>query len=63
MFEIGKVSDTCKSLEELQDKAKWWLEHDNQREQAAARAQQRILRDYGYQAYAQKLMAVVQNAK
>ena len=63
VFEIGKEIDTWKSLEELQDKAKWWLEHDNQREQAAARAQQRILRDYGNQAYAQKLMAFVQNAK
>ena len=63
VFEIGKEIDTWNCLEELQDKAKWWLEHDNQRKQAAARAQQRILQDYGNEAYARKLIAFVQNAK
>ena len=59
IFEIGKEIDTWSSLDELKEKAQWWLAHDQQRAQAAARAQQRILADYGNEAYARKLVEFV----
>jgi hypothetical protein len=56
IFEIGKEIDTWETLDELKDKATWWLNHDVEREEAARRAQHRILRDYGNEAYANKLV-------
>ena len=58
-FQIGKEIDTWETLEEVIDKAAWWLRHDSQREEAARRAQRRILRDYGNEAYARKLIQFV----
>lgn len=59
IFEIGSEIDTWKTVEELRDKAKWWLAHDREREQAARRAQRRIFREYGNVAYARKLVEFV----
>jgi hypothetical protein len=56
IFSIGTEIDTWRTLEELQDKAKWWLAHDREREQAARRAQERIFQGYGNLAYARKLV-------
>ncbi|MDA0745710.1 MAG: glycosyltransferase [bacterium] len=61
IFEIGKEIDTWTTLEELHDKATWWLRHDEEREEAARRAQQRILKEYGNEAYAQKLLEFVKD--
>ena len=59
VFEVGKEIDTWRSIEELQEKAKWWLEHDEEREKAARRAQERILKEYSNEAYVEKLMEFV----
>lgn len=59
IFEIGKEIDTWETLDELADKARWWLAHDDKRRDAARRAQQRILENYGNQAYASKLLTFV----
>jgi len=55
IFELGQEIDTWQTLDELKDKAKWWLNHDRQRQAAAKRAQQRIISEYGNLAYARKL--------
>ena len=60
VFEIGTEIDTWQTLEELQDKATWWLAHDQEREQAARRAQERILQEYGNVTYARKLVEFVE---
>jgi hypothetical protein len=59
IFDIGEEIDTWETLEELKDKAAWWLRHDDERQAAARRAQERILRDYGNEAYARKLVQFV----
>jgi hypothetical protein len=61
IFDIDKEIDTWETLEELQDKAQWWLAHDQKRQQAAKRAQQHILQDYGNLAYAEKLIKFVED--
>ncbi len=59
IFDIGTEIDTWTTLEELREKARWWLAHDTEREQAAARAQERVLKEYGNAAYARKLSEFV----
>ena len=59
VFEVGTEIDTWTDLEELGQKARWWLEHDAERNNAAARAQDRILKEYGNVAYARKLSEFV----
>jgi len=59
IFEIGKEIDTWETLDELKDKATWWLRHDAEREEAARKAQERVLREYGNEAYARKLAQFV----
>ena len=59
IFDVGTEIDTWADLDELQQKARWWLEHETQRKNAAARAQDRILREYGNVAYARKLTEFV----
>ena len=59
IFDIGREIDTYEGLEELRDKARWWLAHDEERQRAARRAQERILAAYGNTAYAQKLVDFV----
>ena len=62
IFEIGTEIDTWQTAEELQEKAKWWLAHDRQREQAAKRAQTKILDQFSNVAYAEKLMHLVMSS-
>ena len=59
LFDVGKEIDTWLTLEEMKDKAKWWLAHDRQREEAGKRAQRRMMSEYGNVAYARKLAAFV----
>ncbi|MEE2658739.1 MAG: glycosyltransferase [Candidatus Latescibacterota bacterium] len=59
VFDIGTGIDTWESVEELTDKARWWLAHDEERQRAARSAQQRILCDYGNGAYVQELLRFV----
>ncbi len=59
VFDIGTEIDTWTDLEELRHKARWWLEHDTHRKNAATRAQDRILKEYGNAAYARKLSEFV----
>ena len=59
VFDIGSEIDTWMTREELQDKARWWLAHDEAREAAGRRAQARILGSYGNVAYARKLLEFV----
>lgn len=59
IFDIGEEIDTWETLDELKDKASWWLRHDEKREAAARRAQERILREFGNEAYARKLVDFV----
>jgi hypothetical protein len=61
IFEIGSEIDTWKSVEELRDKAVWWLAHDDERQAAARKAQERIMREYGNGAYAEKLLRFVKD--
>ena len=60
-FDIGSEIDTWKSVEELREKATWWLAHDDERQAAARRAQERIMRDYGNGTYAEKLLRFVKD--
>lgn len=55
VFDIGQEIDTYESLQELEEKARWWLAHDQERVQAGRRAQRRIFEEYGNIAYARKL--------
>ena len=59
VFEIGREIDTYESLEELRDKVRWWLAHEEERVQAGRRAQRRIFEEYGNGAYAEKLARFV----
>ena len=58
-FDVGTEIDTWSSVDELRDKARWWLRHDDKRRTAAAAAQQRILHSYGNDAYARRLVEFV----
>ena len=60
-FDIGSEIATWKSVEELREKATWWLAHDDERQAAARRAQERIMRDYGNGTYAEKLLHFVKD--
>ena len=60
IFDIGHEIDTYESLEELRDKACWWLAYDKEPEQAAGRAQHRIFQEYGDIAYARKSVHFVE---
>lgn len=58
-FDIGTEIDTWESVDELRDKATWWLQHDEQRQAAGRAAQRRVLERYGNDAYAHRLLAFV----
>ena len=59
VFELGTEIDTWTTREELVDKARWWLAHDEERTCAGRRAQERILREYGNVQYARKLLTFI----
>jgi hypothetical protein len=59
VFDIGEEIDTWKTLDEMREKAEWWLAHPLQRQSAGRRAQERVLREFGNQAYAKKLLDFV----
>ena len=59
-FEIGTEIDTWTSVEELREKAAWWLRNDEKRQAAGRAAQRRVLERYGNDAYARRLLAFVQ---
>ena len=59
-FEIGSEIDTWETIDELRDKAIWWLRHDDKREAAGRAAQRRVLQRYGNDTYARRLLAFVQ---
>ncbi len=59
-FDIGTEIDTWTTLEELRDKATWWLRHDEKRQAAGQAAQRRVLERYGNDVYARRLLAFVQ---
>ena len=48
-------------MEELRDKAAWWLRHDDEREAAGRAAQERILGRYGNDAYVRRLLEFVRS--
>lgn len=56
LFDLGREIDTWRTLDELKEKVAWWLAHDRERRQAAARGQERALREHGAQTFAQKLI-------
>ncbi|MBT3343875.1 MAG: glycosyltransferase family 1 protein [Gemmatimonadetes bacterium] len=58
-FEIGTQIDTWESLDELREKATWWLRHDEKRQEAGLAAQRRVLSRYGNDAYARRLLEFV----
>ena len=58
-FDIGGEIDTWETVEELRDKAAWWLRHDDEREAAGRAAQRRILGRYGNDAYVRRLLEFV----
>jgi glycosyltransferase involved in cell wall biosynthesis len=49
LFEIGKEIETYKTKEELLEKIKYYLEHDDQRQKIALAGQARTLKDHTYQ--------------
>jgi hypothetical protein len=59
IFAVGTEIDTWASLDELRDKASWWLRHDDKRQAAGVAAQRRILQSYGNDSYAQRLLEFV----
>ena len=59
VFEIGTEIDTWETIDELRDKAAWWLKHEDKRVEAGKRAQRRILDEYGNRAYAEKLLEFI----
>ena len=61
IFDIGEEIDTWETLDEMREKAEWWLANETKREAAGRRAQARILQEYGNQAYAIKLLEFVRN--
>ena len=61
IFDIGEEIDTWETLDEMREKAEWWLANETKREAAGRRAQARILQEYGNQAYAKKLLEFVRN--
>ncbi len=48
MFKIGEELDVFRTQEELQDKAKYYLAHPDQREQIANAGQKRVLSEHRY---------------
>lgn len=61
VFEIGEEIDTWRTLDEMREKAEWWLAHPSERQSAGRRAQERVLREYGNLTYARKLLDFVNN--
>lgn len=59
LFNVGTEIDTWLTLEELNEKAQWWLAHDRHRQQAGKLAQRKIFSEYGSIAYARKLAKFV----
>jgi len=59
-FDIGTEIDTWETLDELRDKATWWLRHDDERTAAGQASQRRVMERYGNDAYARRLLAFVQ---
>ncbi|MBT4612218.1 MAG: glycosyltransferase family 1 protein [Gemmatimonadetes bacterium] len=59
-FDIGTEIDTWASVDELRDKAQWWLRHDDKRRAAGQAAQRRVLDRYGNDAYVERLMTFIQ---
>jgi len=62
-FDIGTEIDTWETVDELRDKASWWLAHDDQRQAAGRAAQRRVMERYGNDAYARRLLAFVRDRK
>ena len=60
VFDVGAQIDTWRTLEELCDKARWWLAHDAERARAARSARERVLREHGARAFARRLVALVE---
>ena len=58
-FDIGTEIDTWETLDELLDKAEWWLRHDDERRAAGLAAQQRVMARYGNDAYVDRLVAFI----
>lgn len=48
LFQVGKELEVFHSLEELQDKADYYLEHENERIRIAVAGYQRVKQDYSY---------------
>ena len=59
VFDIGREIDTWETIDELREKAQWWLAYDDERAAAGRRARRRIFDDYGNMAYARKLIEFV----
>jgi len=59
VFDVGTEIDTWNSIDELRDKARWWLRHEDKRQAAGVAAQQRILHSYGNDSYARQLLEFV----
>ncbi|MBI4257208.1 glycosyltransferase [Candidatus Uhrbacteria bacterium] len=47
-FQVGKETDAFSSPEELRDKARYYLTHENQRKAMVKRGRERVLRDHTY---------------
>jgi hypothetical protein len=60
-FEIGHEIDTFKSLQELLDKIRYYLENDALREEMSARAKDRVVKNYTFESNWLRYLADIKN--
>lgn len=63
MFEIGKEMDVFRTREELQEKIKYYLVHEKEREEVAQRGYERAIRDYDSKAAFSRVFEAIKNYK
>ncbi len=60
LFEIGKEAETYRTKEELLEKIKYYLAHEEEREKIARAGQERTLKDHAYEARMKELVSILE---
>jgi len=55
VFEVGKEVETFDSLDDLLEKIRFYLEHEDKRRQIALAGQNKVLHNYGYKQQMHKI--------
>jgi spore maturation protein CgeB len=59
LFKIGEEIITFKTLEDLREKARYYLKHPEKRRKIASKAQERVLKDHTYEMRMMELLSFI----